>query len=367
MYKQIELINSVKSFDLSDGLCYLNSEGWIISSNTYLEKLDAFARINVLNKLLFWQSHYGYFQVYDLSSKKNIYASKNKVNEVSIGIFPEILPESKIIVNIKEETNKAVGVLNLYSGDIEVVNLSASRFYIFLAEYEMLICVSEVISAYHYPDLRDLWTYAPKGFYYNMLKHTLVEEVRFILGIRNSFLWVSLSSGNIVGLDVLSGVYCKNIGHNEVSKDIFPYLKEGDSVPHGDKMQLDVTSGELITLRNKYYIYANLNDLEPWLDYIDVSDSMGKHQLESSYRNNVFPIDENYIYFCDDRRGKIGVFDRHKREVVWSYELEMERSGIAQILEMKYANDRWYILDRNDTLHVFERIKINETNQQTKP
>ena len=82
---------------------------------------------------------------------------------------------------------------------------------------------------------------------------------------------------------------------------------------------------------------------------------MTAHKINSNYRNYSFPIDEQFIYFCDDRQGKIGVFDRDKKEVVWSYELDMERDGIAQILEMKYADNRWYVLDRSDTLHIFER------------
>ena len=68
-----------------------------------------------------------------------------------------------------------------------------------------------------------------------------------------------------------------------------------------------------------------------------------------------FPFDQHHIYFCDDQQGKIGLFDRAKKEVVWSKELEMEHDGIAQILEVEYADNKWYVLDRNDTLHVFER------------
>jgi len=82
---------------------------------------------------------------------------------------------------------------------------------------------------------------------------------------------------------------------------------------------------------------------------------MKDHNINSSYRNYDFPAEGNYIYFCDDRQGMIGVFDRKKQEVVWNYELEMKKDGISQILDMRYVNNRWYVLDRNDTLHIFEK------------
>lgn len=206
------------------------------------------------------------------------------------------------------------------------------------------------------------------GTHASFMNQNVSTEIRRIIGVYNHILWVALNSGETIGINLNRGKLAYLIGFKESKLTSFPFeVKPGDYLPFGDKVQLDEDRGEILGLRDKYFIYSDLKQNQISREYIDVGHSMSLHNIESSYRNNVFPIDENYIYFCDDRRGKIGVFDRHKREVVWSYELEMERSGIAQILEMKYANDRWYILDRNDTLHVFERIKINETNQQTKP
>jgi hypothetical protein len=52
---------------------------------------------------------------------------------------------------------------------------------------------------------------------------------------------------------------------------------------------------------------------------------------------------------------KIGIFDRNKKEVIWSRSLGIDKEGIAQILEMKMDGDKWYVLDRYNTLHVFEK------------
>jgi hypothetical protein len=120
-------------------------------------------------------------------------------------------------------------------------------------------------------------------------------------------------------------------------------------------MQLDENKGEIIGLRDKYFFIIDLKELNPTRKYINVGGSMDAFNITSSYRNQTFPYDKQFIYFCDDRQGKIGVFDRDKKEVVWSYKLEMEKDGVAQILEMKYSNNRLYVLDRNNTLHIFEK------------
>jgi len=183
------------------------------------------------------------------------------------------------------------------------------------------------------------------------------NKIQNYIGLTGSILWIGFSSGRLLAIDIERGSKEHLIGFKESDLPQFPFeVKEGDYLPFGELMQLDEDKGEIIGLRDKYFIKVDLGQSKPRRKYIDVGQSMAAYKISSSYRNYSFPIDEQFIYFCDDRQGKIGVFDREKKEVVWSYKLDMERDGIAQILEMKYANNQWYVLDRNDTLHIFERI-----------
>lgn len=183
------------------------------------------------------------------------------------------------------------------------------------------------------------------------------DNIQNYIGLFENVLWVGLSSGRLLAIDIENGSRKHQIGFNESDFPNFSFeIKEKDYLPFGELMQLDEDAGEIIGLRDKYLIKIDLGQLEPRRRYLDVGQSMIEHKISSSYRNDSFPIDEQFIYFCDDRQGKIGVLDRNKKEVVWSYELEMKRDGIGQILEMKYCNKRWYVLDRNETLHIFERI-----------
>ena len=184
------------------------------------------------------------------------------------------------------------------------------------------------------------------------------DEIQNYIGLYKNILWISLHSGKLISFNIDTGRLANQIGFAESDLTNFGYkVQDGDYIPFGGLMQLDEEREQIIGIRDKYFMKIDLTQSNPRRKYINVSNSMNDHSMLSSYRHQTFPFDENYIYFCDDRQGKIGVFDREKLEVVWSYELEMERDGIAQILDMKYANNRWYILDRNDTMHVFERVK----------
>lgn len=186
----------------------------------------------------------------------------------------------------------------------------------------------------------------------------IVDEIQNYIGLIENILWISLRSGRLLSFNIEIGSLEDLI---DFKRNLFPYdflykVNEDDYLPFGELMQLDKSLREIIGLRDKYFMRINLTRTEPRREYISLEKSMNSYNIISSYRNQAFPYDQNYIYFCDDRKGKIGVFDREKLEVVWSYELEMKRNGIAQILDMKYANNRWYIQDRNNVLHVFEKV-----------
>lgn len=183
-------------------------------------------------------------------------------------------------------------------------------------------------------------------------------KIQNYIGLTGGVLWIGLSSGRLLAINTTIGSLEHQVGFQESPlPEDFPYeIREGDYLPFGELMQLDVDKSEIIGLRNRYFMKVDLSKSVPRREYVDIGESMEAHQISSSYRNYTFPFDAQFVYFCDDRQGKIGVFDRNKKEVVWSYQLEMERDGIAQILEMKYADNRWYVLDRNDTLHIFERV-----------
>lgn len=188
-------------------------------------------------------------------------------------------------------------------------------------------------------------------------KSSTKDQIQNYLGLNSNILWVALSSGKILAIDIDKGSLKYEIGFKQTYffKNFSFEVKEGDYMPFGELMQLDEKKEELFGLRGSYFIKVDLSEPQLRRKYVDIAQSMEGHKIFSSYRNYTFPCDDQFIYFCDDRQGKIGVFDREKQEVVWSYELKIQGDGLSKILEMKCVNNRWYVLDLNNTLHVFER------------
>jgi hypothetical protein len=178
------------------------------------------------------------------------------------------------------------------------------------------------------------------------------EKIQHYIGIIDNTLWIALSSGRLFAIDLSSGTIKDVIDASKVNTE----TKDDSYIPYGEFMQLDKESNEMIGLRGSYFMKIDLSSTPLKRQYIDVSASFAQHKLSASFRNFTFPIDKKHIYFCDDRSGKVAVFDRDVQKVIWSTALDIENEGIAKIIEMKVSNNIWCILDRNNTLHLLERI-----------
>lgn len=184
-------------------------------------------------------------------------------------------------------------------------------------------------------------------------------KVEDFLGIKDDDLWIRLNSGELKSFSLLSGLSSNIIDEKDI-KVILSANEQNNfsSIPKANLVQMDSKNNEIIGLRNMYYIKLDLKKNNLVLEYKDISSSMISFDIKSSYREKVLPVGNGCIYFCDDEKGKIGVFDRAKEEVIWSYQLEIENGGIAKILKMEYSNDLWCILDRNKFLHTFRSSKL---------
>lgn len=356
MFKEVQKIKDVKAFQVGEYLCYLHTEGGIFCSNGFEYDTSTKGSIYLIRNILFKQSFRGELLVFDVERKECVF--QNDRNEYKLFIDPNtpLEGESVIYSTRKVDKNETFGLFNFSDESFHRLGV------------EIGTCVPELgislnwggatqgINAKAFNSNNILWSFDDLSKYSNSYNDHLGEQVKNFLGVYNLEFWFALSSGKLLGLNVERGSLKHQIGFKESDLQQLPFeVNEGDYLPFGELMQLDEVKGEIIGLRDKYFMKVDLSQPEPSRKYIDVGQSMAAHDISSSYRNYAFPTDEEFIYFCDDRQGKIGIFDRSEIEVLWSHKLDMEYDGIAQILEMKYSDNRWYVLDRNDTLHIFER------------
>ncbi|MEL7145205.1 MAG: hypothetical protein AAFO69_02465 [Bacteroidota bacterium] len=193
-----------------------------------------------------------------------------------------------------------------------------------------------------------VWEFKIEGYYHNALRDKRLVEFSSLTGLHDNVLWIVLTSGKILGLSNETGLQRYTLESFPISDSDTTHQKP---VALGRSMQIDINTGLMFGIHNKHYVELDLkqNDLH------SICTTLPKSTLDANIVGSKFPFDDDYIYFCDDRQGKIAVFDRHWKEVVWSHQLDIKQEGIAQILEMKYQDHKWYILDRHQTLHIFER------------
>lgn len=348
--KFLEKIGGVKDFLIfENNLIYLSDECKI----SYLPNIDIENLVTdkkypgdifIISHFLVWQDMYGKSLIYDLRSKAILFKN-SKGDEIYTFRRLDLINKSLIVTNRRINGQKEACFFNINSKDFEPINREIQ-----VSVGELMLNIDKESTTLTSVNLegKELWSFSVSGKHTDIRGDGHSTTYMGTLGTYNGILWVWLSSGGLIGLDEKTGEFVKNI-RLETSND-------NQEFKFGGAMQIDANTASLIGLWSKYYIEVNLNDPSLPIKYTDLTESLECASISVSYRSHAFPYDAQFVYFCDDRQGKIGVFGREKKEVIWSYELDMKRDGIAQILEMKYANNRWYVLDRNDTLHIFERI-----------
>jgi outer membrane protein assembly factor BamB len=75
---------------------------------------------------------------------------------------------------------------------------------------------------------------------------------------------------------------------------------------------------------------------------------------EHNFSLTDFVMDENYLYFTDSSKCKIGIMDLTNFEIVWTYQIEKTPEN-WQIHEPVVHGNRMYVKDEIGTLHIFEK------------
>jgi outer membrane protein assembly factor BamB len=355
MIKFLDKQNDIISFDLIDNsICYVNTEDQICIDREILFKGDSLYADMVfcLDKIIAWTDMRGRSALYDMNKKNLMFCHFDISKETYSVVNIDLTEQKKIFFSHRKDGVKQFCLFDLTTDTITPINFNISHSfqggkYLFYKENDVfntgldrkLIRIS--ISG------EVLWEYNPKGEFCNYTGEKENIEIYRILGIFNNILWVVLTSGQLVGLNADTG---KVEAHDD----------DMGSQNHGVKLippftQLDDRCGVIMGLMDTGFARLNLNSQNKLIkEYFDLSATMHQHQIEAGMQYN-YPVDKQHIYFSGNMNGKIGILDRAKLEVVWSYELDMKKEGISQIREMKVAGNRWYVQDRHNTLHVFER------------
>ncbi len=185
-------------------------------------------------------------------------------------------------------------------------------------------------------------------------------EVFNFLGVYKGVLWIVLNNGFLLGLKEDSGEEIYYIGiakNNDFEKELF---RDFGHAYISDQYKLDYESGKIILLNGTSYFEIDLNAEKLKKTWKNMSETLGDIKCDMS-GNDGFKFDNQFLYAYDGLKGEIIVIDRENLSLVWNYNLEIQTNDdfvLSLLRDLKVSSSQLGVLDRNQTLHIFQRENV---------
>ena len=162
-------------------------------------------------------------------------------------------------------------------------------------------------------------------------------DVQKFLGVYKGVLYLIAGNCLILGVDVATGKEVYKFEYTEKVGGLF-------------NTALDTDTGSVFSLGPYHYIEISLEN--PTCKVFDISESVAKHKLEGERLGS---WEKNLIYFWEgSRNNRFGIFDRNKKEIIWSDDIAEVKDHFPAIINVKHGGNKLYVHDINLTLHIFE-------------
>ncbi len=117
-------------------------------------------------------------------------------------------------------------------------------------------------------------------------------------------------------------------------------------------IQLDRGSKKLIQFFRKEYTEVDLITKEVMQYSVEDTNLLGLENIST------FVFDEEYIYFSDKNKGKLGTLKRKGLKINWTYELpQVEGKPLTYARSLKLKENYLYVQDNKNTLHIFQNLE----------
>lgn len=348
MLKSINNIQNISSFDVKNQkLVYLDNQKlfersiYVNGEKLLIEKLASFYLDENYIICSNWLPN-----VFLINNNEVILLLKNfSFSNVPIG-------ENLFVVSEKvDENNYKNFIYDLNKGEIiNELPIGIEGWELYFENFG-ITSINGILEGIDTNALKKIWSIDIEelGKYLNNWSEEVKGEVRKILGYFNKILWVSISNHTVLGVDPASGEIKYKI--REILDFKSTWLPS--AIPDSYGMHLDEKSGKIIGFRWEFYWEIECETGR--VSLIDLTDSFQKAEIRSDVAE--FAMDENYIYFLQHKPGKLGVFDREQKALVWQYNFNFENGRERFPLEVKVDSGRVYVKDSIGTLHIFEKEK----------
>ena len=187
-------------------------------------------------------------------------------------------------------------------------------------------------------------------------------EVEQFVGIYNNILWVYIERGGFIGLDIQTG----ELKHRILGIPKGNLLGKVDSYVDSEefyifyraKFILDDKKGIIIGLIADRFFEIDLNKEKITPMLYGMWDKMEKMNLKKYGVSGNTSLQEDLLYFYNDKELQFGILDINTKEIIYVSEpiAVVERDdSFTRLRDLKVSENKVYILDSNHTLHIFER------------
>ncbi|MFZ4544718.1 MAG: hypothetical protein ACOYOA_11750 [Saprospiraceae bacterium] len=232
------------------------------------------------------------------------------------------------------------------------------KFFIFLIGGFFYYVKNQIELAVIAASGQEIWKYLLPLNSYAMGEYGIAQTDRIerIIGEYNGLVWIVTNLGHLIGLSIQNGIVVHyltvpvNTPASWGTWEIFMSAVKG---------VIDQNSGILFGLDNKTYWECNLNDPENTYLYYDISETCTANNISANMAGYYAKWQDDEIIFGQQEFGTypsyVGIFNRKSKQITWTSR-EMGDEGIFRGLrQIDYLNNRLYVLDAEQTLHVFER------------
>ena len=252
-------------------------------------------------------------------------------------------------------------------GNIDKFSISFSQMGIYIYIYKKNKIYDDVMSirAFSIQKKKHLWEFSlsslGKGKDYNTDEEFNYEVEQFV-GIYNNILWVYIERGGFIGLDIQTG----ELKHRILGIPKGNLLGKVDSYVDSEefyifyraKFILDEKKGIIIGLIADRFFEIDLNKEKITPMLYGMWDKMEKMNLKKYGVSGNTSLQEDLLYFYNDKELQFGILDINTKEIIYVSEpiAVVERDDSFTCLrDLKVSENKVYILDSNHTLHIFER------------
>ena len=187
-------------------------------------------------------------------------------------------------------------------------------------------------------------------------------EVEQFVGIYNNILWVYIERGGFIGLDIQTG----GLKHRILGIPKGNLLGKVDSYVDSEefyifyraKFILDDKKGIIIGLIADRFFEIDLNKEKVTPMLYGMWDKMEKMNLKKYGVNGNTSLQEDLLYFYNDKELQFGVLDINTKEIIYVSEpiaVGERDDSFTRLRDLKVSENKVYILDSNHTLHIFEK------------